>query len=220
MTNGLTFYTLMDFLKSILKNNTALGISLIVSCIPTISEASSGNEAAYFKKIEQQKYNLYEEVLNSISQPNRQENKNNGHLTQNDLDNGYRLVNCWDEAGKKYNLDPWLIFAYAQTESSLNPSAVNKNKSSIDRGIMQINSYWLPTLKKYNITTEHLFDSCVSIFIGSWIIRQNINQYGYNYNGLVAYNVGNPHDPNKKAVGQKYYQKLVKNYNTMRQKYN
>lgn len=220
MKNGLTFYTLMDFLRSILKNNTVLATSLIVSCIPTISEASSNNDAAYFKKIEQQKYNLYEEVLKSISQSNTPEIKNNGHLTQNELDNGYRLVNCWDEAGKKYNLDPWLIFAYAQTESSLNPSAVNKNKSSIDRGIMQINSYWLPTLKKYNITTEHLFDSCVSIFIGSWIIRQNINQYGYNYNGLVAYNVGNPHDPNKKAVGQKYYAKLVKNYNAMRKKYN
>lgn len=173
------------------------------------SYAEKINENNYLYKISNQKYNLYEDILKSTKEIDSQQKNNND----------YRVINCWDEAGKKYNLDPWLIFAYAQTESTLNPNAVNKNKSSIDRGIMQINSFWLPTLEKYNIKVNDLFDSCVSIFIGSWIIRQNIDRYGYNYNGLVAYNVGNPFDSNKKQVGLNYYNKLLINYYKMKNKY-
>lgn len=211
MSIGLNSYTLMVSLKSILKNK----LLFISSSLFVMHSATAMTEEAYLKSIQQQKYNIYQEVLkNNSVKPNAHNNS-----VQN-LDNGYKVVNCWDEAGKKYDLDPWLIFAYAQTESTLNPLAVNKNRASIDRGLMQINSYWLNTLKKYNISTEHLFDSCVSIFVGSWIIRQNINQYGYNYNGLVAYNVGNPFDPNKRTVGQKYYGKLMKNYDMLKKKYN
>lgn len=134
---------------------------------------------------------------------------------------GNRIINCWDEASKVYGVDPWLIFAYAKTESSFKPWATNENKgsSTIDRGLMQINSIWLPTLAKYNIKTEHLFDSCVSIFVGTWIIRQNINRYGYNYHGLVAYNVGNPFNPRTEGAARNYYRKLNENYVALTQAY-
>lgn len=219
MTVGLNFYILMDYLKLIQKNK----FILISSSLFVMHSATAMTEEAYLKNIHQQKYSIYQEVLKSNASKNQlttQSLNSTPSAGNQNLDNGYKIVNCWDEAGRKYGLDPWLIFAYAQTESTLNPLAINKNRSSIDRGLMQINSYWLATLKKYNISTEHLFDSCVSIFVGSWIIRQNINQYGYNYNGLVAYNVGNPFDPNKKAVGQKYYGKLMQNYDMLKKKYN
>lgn len=130
-----------------------------------------------------------------------------------------QMINCWDEAGKTYGIDPWLLFAYAKTESSFNPRAINRNKSSIDMGIMQINSIWLPQLSKFNISKEHLFDSCVSIYVGSWIIRQNINRYGMNYYGLVAYNVGDPRRPGVSSIAQNYYKKLSHNYNSLKIQY-
>lgn len=134
-------------------------------------------------------------------------------------DNG--KVNCWDFAGKHYKVDPWLLFAYAKTESSFNPKAINYNKSSNtkDMGLMQINSIWLPSLSKYGISEVDLYDSCQSIFVGAYIVRNNFNRYGNGYHGLVAYNVGNPFSERTKISAQKYYANLVKNYNEVIKRY-
>ena len=51
--------------------------------------------------------------------------------------------NYFVEAGKKYGIDPQLLWAIAKTESQLNPNALNQNNKngSYDIGIMQINSW-------------------------------------------------------------------------------
>lgn len=102
---------------------------------------------------------------------------------------------CWDAAAKLYDIDPWLLFAYAYVESRFNPKAIHKNavknpntQASYDIGLMQINSTWLKTLKKYGIELNHLFDPCVSIHVGAWIAKQNIKHYGLNIDGIGAYN--------------------------------
>lgn len=106
------------------------------------------------------------------------------------LANTSSLVNgCWDKAGIAYKVDPWLLFSIAKVESSFNHKATNLNKNkSIDIGLMQINSIWLPTLSKFGITTQDLFDPCTSIFVGAWITAQNIKRFGYNIDGIGAYN--------------------------------
>ncbi|WP_341678714.1 lytic transglycosylase domain-containing protein [Niveibacterium sp. SC-1] len=65
----------------------------------------------------------------------------------------------WESAGQKHGVSPYLLYAIAKTESSLNPRATNRNgNGSEDVGLMQINSVWLPTLARYGITRADLFD--------------------------------------------------------------
>ncbi len=119
---------------------------------------------------------------------------------------------CWDSAGKKYGVDPWLLFAYASVESNFNATAINKanrNKTK-DIGMMQINSSWLPTLKKYKISENDLYSPCVSIYVGAWIASQNIKQHGYNEDGIGAYN-----SPFNKTIRRAYAKKVIVSYNKL-----
>lgn len=123
----------------------------------------------------------------------------------------HRIGACWDKAGATYKIDPWLLMAYAKTESSFNPNAKNtaNRNGSIDYGMMQINSIWLPTLKKYNITKDDLFEPCVSIFVGAWIAAQNIQHFGYNVDGIGAYNSRNV------SIRRNYAAKVYANYESL-----
>jgi soluble lytic murein transglycosylase-like protein len=114
---------------------------------------------------------------------------------------------CWEEAGAKYGVNPYLLYAIARTESGLNPSAINRsNKNgSYDIGLMQINSRWLPTLRKYGITEEQLFDPCVSIHVGAWVLAQNIGRMGNSWEAVGAYNARDP------ELRLRYARKVYKN---------
>lgn len=100
---------------------------------------------------------------------------------------------CWDEAANKYGVNAYLLYAIAKTESSLNSKAVNRNKNgSYDIGLMQINSFWLPTLRKHGLTEKQLYDPCTSIQVGAWILAQNIRRLGNSWDAVGAYNSSNP----------------------------
>lgn len=101
---------------------------------------------------------------------------------------------CWDEAAQKYGLDPNLLHAIAKTESNLNPAAVNRQNANgtYDVGLMQINSTWLPTLKRFGITEKDLYEPCVSIDVGAWILAHNIRRFGNTWAAVGAYNTPNP----------------------------
>lgn len=100
---------------------------------------------------------------------------------------------CWLEAATRYGVNADLLFAIAKTESSLNPRALNHNKDgSYDVGLMQINSSWLPTLRKYGVDEQQLYDPCVSIQVGAWILAQNMHRLGNSWDAVGAYNSGNP----------------------------
>lgn len=115
--------------------------------------------------------------------------------------------NCWYRSSVKYNLDPWLLYSIAYVESGHNIFAINKNKNgSYDMGMMQINSIWIPELKKVGIEPKHLFDPCTSIDVGAWILAQNIKKYGYSKSAIGAYNSRTP------SIGLKYADKVLKAY--------
>ncbi len=122
--------------------------------------------------------------------------------------NNQNIGKCFDYFGHYYRIDPWLLFAIAKTESSFNPNAQNKNKDgSIDYGIMQINSFWLDKLNKMGLSKEDLFIPCKSIMIGAWILAQNINRFGYNIDGIGAYN-----SPSNIIKRRNYAQKVLSSY--------
>ncbi|WP_217907424.1 lytic transglycosylase domain-containing protein [Massilia sp. BJB1822] len=97
---------------------------------------------------------------------------------------------CWHEIGAKYGISPYLLHAIAKTESNLNPRAINRSNAngSYDIGLMQINSSWLPVLRRHGITEAQLYEPCVSIEVGAWILAQNIHQLGNSWTAVGAYN--------------------------------
>lgn len=116
---------------------------------------------------------------------------------------------CFQKAGTKYQLDHRLLKAIGLTESSLRTNAHNvdnANKSE-DFGIMQINSIWLPQLKKWGITKETLLtDACTNIHVGAWVLAQNVRRLGTTWNAVGAYNASSTHKR------QGYVDKVWRNY--------
>lgn len=100
------------------------------------------------------------------------------------------LNQCFIDAGKLYNIHPNLLWAIAKVESGFNPFALNRNSNSTyDIGIMQINSSWIPVLKRYGLTDpSQLWHPCYNIHVGAWILAQCIQQYGYTWEAVGCYN--------------------------------
>jgi soluble lytic murein transglycosylase-like protein len=114
---------------------------------------------------------------------------------------------CWDEAATRYGVNTNLLYAIAKTESNFNPAAINRNKNgSYDIGMMQINSSWLPLLRKYGITENQLYDACTSIHVGAWILAQNIRRLGNSWNAVGAYNAADLQ--RRQAYALKVYRNL------------
>lgn len=100
---------------------------------------------------------------------------------------------CLLDAAKRYAVSPRLLWSIAKVESGFNPRATNINTNgSMDIGLMQINTGWLPTLSRYGITRDHLFDPCVSLYVGAWVMAQNIQRHGPTLKALGAYNAVDP----------------------------
>jgi soluble lytic murein transglycosylase-like protein len=114
---------------------------------------------------------------------------------------------CWQEAGQRYGVHPDLLYAIAKTESNFNPAAVNRNKNgSHDIGIMQINSRWLPVLRRYGIDEQALLDPCTNIHVGAWVLAQNMRKLGNSWEAVGAYNARNPQ--RRKEYASKVYKNL------------
>lgn len=119
--------------------------------------------------------------------------------------------NCWVMAANRFKLDPFLLYSMAYVESGFNPYAIGRNKNgSYDLGLMQINSTWKPTLKSYGIDMKDLYNPCVSIHVGAWVLAHNVKRFGYNWTAVGAYNTGKAN-----ARGNQYAWKVFKAYNKL-----
>lgn len=102
---------------------------------------------------------------------------------------GQAIQECMEVSAKKYAIHPYLIWAIAKTESDFNARAVGRNTNgTTDIGLMQINDTWLKRLSRYGITRASLYDPCVSVEIGAWILAHNFQTYGENWRAIGAYN--------------------------------
>jgi len=118
---------------------------------------------------------------------------------------------CFEEAGDRYGINPYLLYVIAKVESKLNPSALHKNKDgSYDIGLMQINSRWLPVLKRYGISKKDLFNPCQNVFVGAWVLSQCISKFGNTWKSIDCYNKGS-----KAKESSKYVWKIYNEYNKL-----
>lgn len=98
---------------------------------------------------------------------------------------------CWSEASRLYGIPVQVLKAVAKTESGLNHKAINRNDNgTTDIGLMQINSSWLPDLKKRGIEENDLYNPCINLKTGAWILSNNAKNFGWNWEAIGAYNVG------------------------------
>ena len=55
---------------------------------------------------------------------------------------------------------------------------------------MQINSSWFDQLEGYGIRETDLANPCINIQVGAWILRQEVDRYGYSWEAIGAYYAG------------------------------
>ncbi|MCD9026743.1 lytic transglycosylase domain-containing protein [Luteimonas sp. BDR2-5] len=99
---------------------------------------------------------------------------------------------CWQQAAQRYGVSTDLLYAIARVESNLNPQAVNRSHvartGSYDIGLMQINSSHLPTLKRFGISERDLYDACLNLHVGAWILADIFARQGVSWDSVGAYN--------------------------------
>lgn len=126
---------------------------------------------------------------------------------------------CWTDAGQKYDIDPLLLMAIGWKESKGRPNAVGPPlpDGNVALGLMQINTIHLPQLKKWGIYRNDLFDPCISIHVGAYVLRDCINKFGEIWRSVGCYYGG----PNSRAYTamqgysrdvQKYYASYIQMY--------
>lgn len=121
--------------------------------------------------------------------------------------------NCWNAAGERYQVNPYLLYAIAEKESSFDPLAVNaRDATDEDVGLMQINSFWYPHLQEYGISRNDLFHACTSIHVGAWVLAQSIMVFGNTWEAVGAYNVGTSKEEWAYKAREKYASDVRRRY--------
>lgn len=119
---------------------------------------------------------------------------------------------CFDDAAKKYNINPLLLKAIADVESNNHPYAinVNKNGSSVkavftsskktaidyirhfertgynyDVGLGQIN---IRNIKRYGMDSKELLNPCKNLHASAMLLKGLIERYGYTWEAVWRYN--------------------------------
>nr|WP_322093206.1 transglycosylase SLT domain-containing protein [Paraburkholderia bannensis] len=117
---------------------------------------------------------------------------------------GLALADCIDDAAAFQHVNVSLMRAIAQVESGTQTNVVNRNSNgTVDIGLMQINSSWLPRLAQVGITQQSLYDPCTNAYVAAWILAENIRQFGPTWNAIGAYNAASP--DKRLAYAQKVY---------------
>ncbi|MGA1863246.1 lytic transglycosylase domain-containing protein [Deferribacter thermophilus] len=124
-----------------------------------------------------------------------------------------RCTDCYDtcflEAGSKFNIPPVILKAIAETESNMNPYAVNTNRDgSKDYGLMQINTFWRKYLPK-NVW-KNIFDPCVNIHVGAYVLSKCVKDYGLTWQAIDCYNKGKSRAERDSRYVRNVYKRLKK----------
>jgi soluble lytic murein transglycosylase-like protein len=85
-----------------------------------------------------------------------------------------------------YDIPLPLAFALAWGESQFNPQAFNRNPTSVDRGLFQLNSLAFPRLP-----VEEFYDPRTNARLGMKHLRFCLDSGGNELVGLAMYNAGN-----------------------------
>ncbi|MEO8964706.1 MAG: lytic transglycosylase domain-containing protein [Gammaproteobacteria bacterium] len=112
-------------------------------------------------------------------------------------------LHCINEAAAEYHIPSKLIISLLSVEGGKVGKVEHNKNGSYDMGPMQINSSWLPELNKLGITRKDiLFNPCLNVRIGAWILGRYIASEDDLLTGIGDYN------SHTKRYNQDYYQKV------------
>jgi hypothetical protein len=99
---------------------------------------------------------------------------------------------CWQAASSRYGVPVELLHAVARVESGLDPNAINRSHEARtgtrDIGLMQINTSHLKALARHGIDEASLYEPCLNLHIGAWLLAQSFSRLGTTWNAVGAYN--------------------------------
>lgn len=105
---------------------------------------------------------------------------------------GDAIATCWQQASQRYGISSDLLYAIARVESDLNPRATNWSHRSrtgtYDIGLMQINSSHLRALRRFGITERDLYEPCINLHVGAWLLADLFTRHGVSWDSVGAYN--------------------------------
>lgn len=117
------------------------------------------------------------------------------------------VPNYYVEAGEYVGIEPWLLWAVADTESAHNPHAINRNTNgTYDIGVMQINSIHF---KRFKLMPEDLYDPRINIFVGAIILKECFEKHGNNWMAINCYNGLSPANKKHYVYANKVYKHLL-----------
>lgn len=127
---------------------------------------------------------------------------------------------CFDDAATKTGIDPILLVAIADGESSMNPMAQGINVIdgavvSEDIGVMQISSPWLKSrwFREAGITRERLYkEPCLNVQIGAEILAKGCDLKSMSWDCVGAYNAGMRQSKKQQDRRYHYSLKVYKKY--------
>lgn len=105
---------------------------------------------------------------------------------------GNATATCWQQAAQRYGISSDLLYAIARVESDLNPRAINESHQSrtgtYDIGLMQINSSHLPMLARFGIAERDLYEPCINLQVGAYLLADLFSRHGVSWDSVGAYN--------------------------------
>jgi soluble lytic murein transglycosylase-like protein len=103
-------------------------------------------------------------------------------------------VACINQAAIMYHVPVPLILSVMKRENGRNGSASHNKNGTVDYGIMQINSLWLPKIAAFNYSKEDIqFNrNCKNIYVGTWILSQSIAEGRDVWSGVGNYHSHTP----------------------------
>lgn len=114
---------------------------------------------------------------------------------------------CIERISARSGVPELVIFAMIKTEGGWEGLSRKNKNGTHDYGIMQINSIWLPAIRKrFGLTPSQVKnDGCSNIAAGVWILRRLWNADGTLYQAIGHYHSFNP------SIEKTYQLRFLKN---------
>ncbi|MBK5145560.1 transglycosylase SLT domain-containing protein [Budviciaceae bacterium BWR-B9] len=125
---------------------------------------------------------------------------------------------CYDRAGRDYQIDPDLLRAISFRESSFRQNVMNiQSRESYAIGYMQIHSQNLQHLSKFGITADQLYsDGCMNIYTGAYFLALSFKRLGKGWDAVGAYNAGFAKNTKQQQRRTKYAKEVYGIYKSIK----
>ena len=123
---------------------------------------------------------------------------------------------CILGATSHFRLHPALVLAILKTEGG-KPGLVNTNNrnGTADYGPMQVNDIWIDDLQAagFAATPEVLtHDVCFNVYVGTWILANEIFTAGEFWHGVGNYNTGHDGHKRKPESHRRYVERVHRHW--------